>query len=229
MPVYFGSNKTTPIYKGTTKIDSIYHGLNLVYRSSLLPSGYTECEYIEATGAQYLNLGNLSNVDMLDFNVVYYKKENASSEEALFDYRSGSTAMEIGFTANMMFAYSTGSTSVRFDSASRIGNIVDYRAVFRNDTNDRIVTAKIGDETLTFTGTGNYIKHNAPMNLFSLTNGSLRCRARVYKATLKTDTSTVFDLIPCLDNNRTPCMYDVISKQTFYNQGTGEFLYAVAK
>lgn len=34
------------------------------------------------------------------------------------------------------------------------------------------------------------------------------------------------DLIPCLDSNDIPCMYDTVSKQTFYNQGTGEFKYA---
>ena len=31
-------------------------------------------------------------------------------------------------------------------------------------------------------------------------------------------------LIPCLDTNNTPCMYDTVTGQTFYNQGTGEFI-----
>lgn len=33
------------------------------------------------------------------------------------------------------------------------------------------------------------------------------------------------DLIPSLDRNGIPCMFDLISRNTFYNQGTGEFLY----
>lgn len=33
------------------------------------------------------------------------------------------------------------------------------------------------------------------------------------------------DLIPALDKNDVPCMFDLISKSTFYNQGTGKFLY----
>lgn len=36
------------------------------------------------------------------------------------------------------------------------------------------------------------------------------------------------DLIPALDKNGVPCMFDLISKSTFYNQGTGEFLYELA-
>ena len=33
------------------------------------------------------------------------------------------------------------------------------------------------------------------------------------------------DLIPCLDDNGRPCMFDRVSRTTFYNSGTGEFLY----
>lgn len=33
------------------------------------------------------------------------------------------------------------------------------------------------------------------------------------------------DLRPCLDKDGTPCMYDTVSQQYFYNQGTGEFLH----
>lgn len=36
------------------------------------------------------------------------------------------------------------------------------------------------------------------------------------------------NLIPALDKNGVPCMFDLISKSTFYNQGTGEFLYELA-
>ena len=33
------------------------------------------------------------------------------------------------------------------------------------------------------------------------------------------------DFIPCLDRNEKPCLYDMVSRQAFYNSGTGEFLY----
>lgn len=36
------------------------------------------------------------------------------------------------------------------------------------------------------------------------------------------------DLIPSLDRNGIPCMFDLFSRNTFYNQGTGEFLYELA-
>ena len=37
----------------------------------------------------------------------------------------------------------------------------------------------------------------------------------------------LFNGIPCLDDNNVPCMYDTISGDTFYNQGTGTFGYEV--
>ena len=35
----------------------------------------------------------------------------------------------------------------------------------------------------------------------------------------------VRDFIPVLDSNNVPCMYDKVTQQFFYNQGTGDFLY----
>lgn len=35
----------------------------------------------------------------------------------------------------------------------------------------------------------------------------------------------VRNFIPCLDTNDVPCFYDSVTKQTFYNAGTGTFLY----
>ena len=35
----------------------------------------------------------------------------------------------------------------------------------------------------------------------------------------------ISNYVPCLDSDNKPCMYDTVSKKTFYNSGTGEFLY----
>ena len=33
------------------------------------------------------------------------------------------------------------------------------------------------------------------------------------------------DFVACLDETGTPCMYNLVSRKPFYNQGTGDFLY----
>lgn len=37
------------------------------------------------------------------------------------------------------------------------------------------------------------------------------------------DGKYVLDLYPCLDTNSVACMHDKVSKQYYYNQGTGTF------
>lgn len=34
----------------------------------------------------------------------------------------------------------------------------------------------------------------------------------------------VRNFIPALDSQGKPCMYDTVTQQSFYNQGTGEFI-----
>jgi hypothetical protein len=48
---------------------------------------------------------------------------------------------------------------------------------------------------------------------------------RAYEVCIKNDGVTALQLIPALDPTGTPCMYDLVSKQPFYNRGTGDFLY----
>lgn len=48
---------------------------------------------------------------------------------------------------------------------------------------------------------------------------------RIYSSWIKVDGVLVRDLIPVLDWNNVPCMYDNVSEKFFYNKGTGQFSY----
>ena len=51
-------------------------------------------------------------------------------------------------------------------------------------------------------------------------------RHQVYSCQIYKDNILIRNFIPCLDENDRPCMYDTVSEQPFYNQGSGEeFLY----
>lgn len=50
---------------------------------------------------------------------------------------------------------------------------------------------------------------------------------KIYYFTIYENSSIVANFIPALDQNDRPCMFDTISRKTFYNQGTGEFLYKI--
>lgn len=48
---------------------------------------------------------------------------------------------------------------------------------------------------------------------------------RIYSSWIKVNGVLVRDLIPVLDWNNVPCMYDNVSEKLFYNKGTGQFSY----
>ena len=49
--------------------------------------------------------------------------------------------------------------------------------------------------------------------------------SRIYSCWIEVDGVLARDIIPVLDWDDVPCMYDKVSGEMFYNAGTGEFLY----
>ena len=49
-------------------------------------------------------------------------------------------------------------------------------------------------------------------------------QGRIYDFKIYMDNELIMHLKPCLDASKVPCMYDEVSKQYFYNQGTGTFI-----
>lgn len=74
-------------------------------------------------------------------------------------------------------------------------------------------------------------RKNATLTLFLFayhhTNdtGSINTAIRMYSFRIWSGGDIIRDFIPVLDMNGVPCMYDKVSGELFYNQGTGEFLY----
>ena len=54
-------------------------------------------------------------------------------------------------------------------------------------------------------GNNNWTGNKAVMRLYSYTDGSAQ------------------QLVPCLDTEGVPCMFDLVSQKPFYNQGSGSF------
>lgn len=48
---------------------------------------------------------------------------------------------------------------------------------------------------------------------------------RLYECIIKRDGIEIAHFVPCLDNTRRPCLFNIVSRNTYYNSGTGEFLW----
>ena len=184
-----------------------------MYRSGELPAGYQLCNYIESTGAQTINTG-LVPVYGDEINVIAYR---TSTENNMF-YASG--ALTITSNVNLFCRYFTSTnksateiSSIRFPADAQYHHIMVSQDGFYADGN--FVKALPGERAEAGT-----------MIIFRGTNALGKLRIKRFYITR--DGAYTLNLIPALDRNGTPCMYDTVSKQTFYNERTGDFLYELA-
>ena len=185
-----------------------------MYSGGELPAGYQLCNYLESTGTQTINTG-LTPVYGDEINVIAYRTSNANS---MF-YASGTVT--ITSSAGKLYCrYFTstnkGATEI---SISNFPADAQYHHIMLSQdgfyVNGKFVTALPGERAeagtmIIFRGTSSYGKIR--IKRFYITRGG----------------AYTLNLIPALDRNGTPCMYDTVSKQTFYNERTGDFLYELA-
>lgn len=189
----------------------------LLQSKCILPSGYKLCEYLESTGSQWIDTG----IKPTDKYTVKLKAQTTSSATQYMyginiePYRFQIAQRSAGADWILDIQNSTGANRVATHVS---GNTL---SVLRAENKSFYV-----DDTLkgTSTGTVNVQIYNA--YLFGVYGQSSKGIGRVYYLKVQDENNRlVQDLIPCLDNNNRPCMYDTVSKQTFYNQSTREFLY----
>ena len=223
MPIYQGNTKIVKLYKGTTEIVRRYKGTNLIYQNSLLPAGYIACEYLESTGTQYIDTGfTPTNTTKVDVDVALLGFSGTSSVSrwcCVLNSGSPRYGLFFGYDQSQSFAATIqlGWGSVyknilyTFSEQTRFNAVVENASVYVN-----------GD--LIDSATANTFTAGSTLQIFRSKSGE---SARVYKCKIYDNGTLVRDLIPCLDTNGAPCMYDVITKQTYYNAGTGTFYFAV--
>lgn len=162
---------------------------------SFIPSGYKQVEYLESTGTQYISLPGLLNNDIITAKALTKSTSN---------YRS-----IIGCNRDHLY-------ELYFDNGViKTFKNIKVISVSGSGTNRpiEVQAQKQGD-----CFNGNLLFDYNTSNQYNLIGN-------IYEFQIKRAEKIVLNLIPCLDNNNRPCMYDTVSKKTYYNKGTGEFLY----
>lgn len=181
-----------------------------------LPEGYTALEYIQSSGTQYIDTGRKLTQDSditIDFSIVGEINRNAgifgSRESALKNnlamfQSTQPNAFAVDFSEYQKHRFTTNSslerTKIRINKAGAWVNDILQKswsdvADFETPTNGLIFDV----------GNNNWSGNKAVMRLYSYTDGDAQ------------------RLVPCLDTNGVPCLYDLIGKTTLYNQGAGSF------
>ena len=225
--MYKGNNTISSVIKGSSNIAKIlFNGIE-VWRKSLLPDGYTLCDYLESTGTQYIDTGinpdqntKVECVANWAFSATNINGENPNP--TLYGARSNTGSFyEVLQGANKVIYYQYGSISPNITGDT----VFDRKAKYLTDGNKFYI-----DDTLKITAKASTFTNMQSMCIFCLNNQGTIERfslAKMYYFKVYDNGVLVQNLIPCLDNNRTPCMYDTVSGKTFYNKGTGEFKWSI--
>lgn len=175
-----------------------------------LPSGYTRLNYLGSTGTQYIdtNLKPTSNTKVMIEGRLLMRKNSLFGVNPYFVITSASSKYRFRYNNNVIDA----------------SILADTRAVLTLDKNK----AYINNELIgTFTEAEFETSQTALLFARKTASGGIEERSSsiIYYCKIWYNNILVRDYIPVLDDYSKPCMYDTISKQPFYNQGTGEFLY----
>lgn len=177
-------------------------------------------DYIESTGTQYIDTGfKPSSNTSIDIDI---EMTNSGKANAFYGSRTATKSNSFILFAKsdgtgFNFYYGTTSTVVNSPTGTIIGR-------FSIQQNANVVTINGVSSTLpaeNFTGTQN-------MFLFAAnTAGAFDTQTdinRIRMCKIYDNGTLVRDYIPVLDASGVACLYDKVTNQLFYNQGTGAFI-----
>lgn len=180
-----------------------------------LPEGYTALEYIQSSGTQYIDTGRKLTQDSditIDLRTVGEKYRGAgifgsresASKNNLTLFLDNNAWFIVDFSEYRQHRFtiveSSERTKIRMNKAGVwVNDILKTSwsdvADFETPTNGLIFDV----------GNNNWTGNKAIMRLYGYTDGDAQ------------------QLVPCLDANGVPCLYDLIGKTALYNQGAGSF------
>lgn len=198
-----------------------------------------QLEYLESDGEQWLNLDYIPTAEtglhikvalVGQGDMVICGSRNDTNYTRLFLSSTYSSAnvpvpfISIGrgtylyLQLNGSFVSSTSDLTIPFNTVyEQYTNYKNSKVVrFVDDTRD-VTSVEIPE--LTFTP-------NQPLYLFAGNIAGVKnyaYKGKIYSCEITEGDKIIMYLIPVFDENLTPCMYDLVSKQYFRNQGTGSF------
>ena len=181
-----------------------------------LPDDFTPVSFLQSSGSQYIDTGRKLTQDSditIDFKIIggikisagiFGSRESASKNNLALFRDVGSNFFAGDFSEYRQHRFTTAL------SLERIKVQMNRAGVWVNDILKKSWSDVADFETPTNglifdIGNNNWTGNKAIMRLYGYTDGDAQ------------------QLVPCLDANGVPCLYDLIGKTALYNQGTGSF------
>jgi hypothetical protein len=183
-----------------------------------LPAGCVRCEYLESTGTQWIDTEyHIEIGDEIFIKNVLSKYENtyySLLSSGIGDYQT--ILLTIPGANGYFYKYFATGDAVKIYYDDR--NIHHIRIA--NDGRLCINDTEVG--------TSHPISQtNTQLFLLKRANNSYYWVGTIGDFIISKNGEDVLHLLPILDQEGVPCMYDTVNKQFHYNKGTGQFLYKI--
>lgn len=216
----------TPICAGECTIKATCGSYSATCAVSVAEQAVT-VNYVKSlvsSGTQYINTG-LTLEAQDSYNIKFYDEPTADSTyEALCGVRTGN---KIQRHQSTKYRVNSNALCVFNVTESNVYDVTINNATGSINWNgDTSKTFTFSDETVT-----NNASANNKMLLFASWKNSGEAIdaygvCKIYEFTMLNGSGAEkIHLLPCLDANGVACMYDTVSRQYFYNAGTGAFEY----
>ena len=204
------------LYLKNKTIDKAYVNGKLIFnKTKFIKPYYCEVEYIESTGTQYIDT-EISPTNKTKWEIKFAFTKDVTGQ-LMGAGHAGDYRFNIGIeSGKFRFAIGSGWTTLAETKDTDIHTWV---------LNSENSSCSLDNITVFSTYSSNFSETDYHIVLCKREVGSNYCSIKIYGSKVYTNNILVRDYIPVLDNNMQPCLYDKISKNLFYNQGTGSFLY----
>lgn len=216
---FLGTNKIVDI--DSKNVQSLSKDTEWIFQfvpGPKLPSGYTELEYIQSSGTQYIDTGFKPNQDTkISISMAFF----GSAGENLLGSRNSSS------DATNRFGIIT------FSSSSKIGSFFGSTATQSISLDSSIHNYTLSKAGLSVDGVsygGAYTSSFSctyPITLFAWNNGSngiVKNSSKIIDCKIFSGEVLVRNFIPCKNSSGVIGLYDVIENQFYQNAGTGTFI-----
>lgn len=187
-----------------------------------LPSGYTELEYIQSSGTQYIDTGFKPTgntrvvVDFLAYN-------QTTAQQSIFGSRPGASGRFTLFTghstASLQVDYNTEKSLA--DQDVEISGLDLTKRVNISISNKLVIDGTTVSSTAIKSFTSTY-----DMYLFANNNigvVQLPSSLNLYSCAIYNDNALVRNFVPCKNPDGVVGLYDSVNSQFYQNAGTGSF------
>ncbi len=210
-----GNQTICAIYKGSTPIEKIYKGGVLVWKSKQgeLPYGYTQIDYIESTGTQYIDTGYIP-VQNDEFEIKNITS-SVDNDAAIISAGTGTyqlIILQVQQSGTYYKYFATGNAA-HFNQSG-----YDNSTIVLNKDGEIYVDGNL--KTTSYYGGG----VNSSLNIFRRANDTSYFVGRIGELIITNNNIEKRHFIPCYRNSDNEVgLYDIVNNTFYTNAGAGTF------